>query len=129
MAALAVTNARLFPRKVPLCSPGFHWSSSGFISTTAPLIATGNRVVAVASEAHPLSATDFYQVLETSDVPAGVFNIVTGKAETLGAELAKHNGVDTVWAFGSRQLSETVERLSTGNLKRVFTDYNLCLIS
>ncbi|NIZ12558.1 aldehyde dehydrogenase family protein [Phaeobacter sp. HF9A] len=95
----------------------------GFISTTAPLIATGNRVVAVASEAHPLSATDFYQVLETSDVPAGVFNIVTGSAETLGAELAKHNGVDTVWAFGSRQLSETVERLSTGNLKRVFTDY------
>ncbi|MBP0484411.1 aldehyde dehydrogenase family protein [Sagittula salina] len=95
----------------------------GFVSTTAPLIATGNRVVAVASEAHPLSATDFYQVLETSDLPAGVLNIVTGSADTLGAELAKHNGVDALWAFGSAALSETVERLSTGNLKRVFTDY------
>ncbi|WP_353474415.1 aldehyde dehydrogenase family protein [Salipiger sp. H15] len=95
----------------------------GFVSTVAPLIATGNRVVAVASEAHPLSATDFYQVVETSDLPGGVLNIVTGPAEALGAELAKHNDVDTVWAFGSAALSETVERLSTGNLKRVFTDY------
>lgn len=95
----------------------------GFVSTVAPLIATGNRVVAVASQAHPLSATDFYQVLETSDLPGGVLNIVTGDAEALGAELAKHNGVDALWAFGSAALSETVERLSAGNLKRVFTDY------
>ncbi len=95
----------------------------GFISTVAPLIATGNRVVAVASEAHPLSATDFYQVLETSDLPGGVLNIVTGSAATLGRELAKHNGVDALWAFGTAELAAEVEALSTGNLKRVFTDY------
>lgn len=95
----------------------------GFVSAVAPLIATGNRVVAVASEAHPFSATDFYQVLETSDLPGGVLNIVTGDAMALGSELAKHNDVDTVWAFGSAELAQAVERLSTGNLKRVFSDY------
>ncbi len=95
----------------------------GFISLVAPLIATGNRVVAVPSEVHPLSATDFYSVLETSDVPAGVVNIVTGSAMELAKTLAAHNDVDAVWAFGSAELSETVERLSAGNLKRTFVDY------
>ena len=46
----------------------------------------GNRVVAVPSERHPLAATDFYQVLETSDVPAGVVNIVTGGARRSGQD-------------------------------------------
>lgn len=95
----------------------------GFISLVAPLIATGNRVVAVPSEVHPLSATDFYSVLETSDVPAGVVNIVTGSAMELAKTLAAHSDVDAVWAFGSAELSETVERLSAGNLKRTFVDY------
>lgn len=95
----------------------------GFVSTVAPLIATGNRVVAIASEAHPLSATDFYQVLETSDLPGGVLNILTGSAQTLGRELAKHNDVDVLWAFTTPELSAEVERLSIGNLKRVFTDH------
>ncbi len=95
----------------------------GFISTIAPLIATGNRVVALPSEPHPLSATDFYQVVETSDVPPGVLNIVTGNTDTLACDLAKHNDVKAVWVFGSAELSKTVEHLSTGNLKRVFTDY------
>ncbi len=61
----------------------------GFISLVAPLIATGNRVVAVPSEQHPLAATDFYSILETSDVPAGVINIVTGSAMELAKTLAK----------------------------------------
>lgn len=95
----------------------------GFISLVAPLIAVGNRVVAVPSEPHPLSATDFYTVLETSDVPGGVVNIVTGSAMELGKQLALHNDVDAVWAFGSADLSATVEKASVGNLKRVFTDY------
>ncbi len=59
----------------------------GFISLVAPLIAMGNRVVAVPSERHPLAATDFYQVLETSDVPAGVVNIVTGERDALARSL------------------------------------------
>ncbi len=95
----------------------------GFISAVAPLIATGNRVVAIPSEPHPLSATDFYSVVETSDVPAGVLNIVTGDSMALAKVLAQHNGVDGLWAFGTADLSETVEKLSVGNLKRTFTDY------
>ncbi|MBL0372696.1 aldehyde dehydrogenase family protein [Rhizobium sp. KVB221] len=95
----------------------------GFISLVAPLIAVGNRVVAVPSEPYPLSATDFYTVLETSDVPGGVLNIVTGSAVELGKALASHNDVDALWAFGSPALSAMAEKASTGNLKRVFTDY------
>jgi aldehyde dehydrogenase (NAD+) len=95
----------------------------GFVSLVAPLIATGNRVVVVPSEPHPLSATDFYSILETSDVPAGVINIVTGSAMDLGKTLASHNDVDAVWAFGSPELSATVERQSASNIKRTFVDY------
>ena len=95
----------------------------GFVSAVAPLIATGNRVVAVPSELHPLAATDFYSVVETSDVPAGVLNIVTGDALALAEVLARHHGVDGLWAFGSAGLSEAVERLSAGDLKRTFVDY------
>ncbi|NRP22186.1 putative aldehyde dehydrogenase AldA [Ensifer adhaerens] len=95
----------------------------GFISLVAPLIATGNRVVAVPSEQHPLAATDFYSILETSDVPAGVVNIVTGSAMELAKTLASHNDVDALWAFGTQELSTVVEKLSAGNLKRTFVDY------
>ncbi|QRY65858.1 aldehyde dehydrogenase family protein (plasmid) [Ensifer sp. PDNC004] len=95
----------------------------GMISLVAPLIATGNRVVVVPSEQHPLAATDFYTVLETSDVPAGVVNIVTGSTIELAKTLASHNDVDALWAFGSVELSTLVEKLSVGNLKRTFVDY------
>ncbi len=95
----------------------------GFISLIAPLIAMGNRVIAVPSEPYPLAATDFYSILETSDVPAGVVNIVTGSAVELAKTLAAHNDVDAVWAFGTAELSAMVEKLSIGNLKRTFVDY------
>ncbi|NUS69836.1 MAG: aldehyde dehydrogenase family protein [Ensifer adhaerens] len=95
----------------------------GMISLVAPLIASGNRVVVVPSEQHPLAATDFYTVLETSDVPAGVVNIVTGSTIELAKTLASHNDVDALWAFGSAELSTLVEKLSVGNLKRTFVDY------
>ncbi|MGN7880422.1 aldehyde dehydrogenase family protein [Ensifer sp. 22460] len=95
----------------------------GMISLVAPLIATGNRVVVVPSEPHPLAATDFYTVLETSDVPAGAVNIVTGSAIELAKTLASHNDVDALWAFGTPDLSTLVEKLSSGNLKRTFVDY------
>ncbi len=95
----------------------------GFISLVAPLIAMGNRVIAVPSAAHPLSATDFYSVLETSDLPGGVLNIVTGDPLPLAEALAAHADVDAIWAFGSEALSQTVERLSAGNMKRSFVDH------
>ncbi|ERF86447.1 aldehyde dehydrogenase family protein [Bradyrhizobium viridifuturi] len=98
-----------------------------FISLVAPLIAMGNRVVAVPSERHPLAATDFYQVLETSDVPGGVVNIVTGDRNELVKVLAEHDDVDALWAFGSAGASAAAERLSIGNLKRTLVDHGLAL--
>ena len=50
----------------------------GFLSLVMPVIAMGNTVVAVPSESYPLIAADIYQLLDTSDLPGGVVNIVTG---------------------------------------------------
>jgi aldehyde dehydrogenase (NAD+) len=97
----------------------------GFISLVAPLISMGNRVVAVPSERHPLAATDFYTVLETSDVPAGVVNIVTGDRLSLTKTLAEHDDVDALWVFGSDKASAEAERLSSSNLKRTLVDHGL----
>lgn len=95
----------------------------GLVSMVAPLIAMGNRVVVVPSKVNPLAATDLYTVLETSDLPAGVINIVTGDPQELGEVLAAHSDVDALWAFGTSDLSQKVELLSAGNLKRTFVDY------
>ena len=61
----------------------------------------GNRVVLAASEPYPLAATDFYQILDTSDVPGGVVNILTGAHEDLAAPMASHLNLDAVWSFSS----------------------------
>ncbi|MBD0319995.1 MAG: aldehyde dehydrogenase family protein, partial [Gemmatimonadetes bacterium] len=95
----------------------------GFVSLVAPAVAMGNTVVVVPSECHPLAATDFYQVLDTSDVPGGVVNIVTGKRDELAETLAGHDDVDSMWYFGGAEGSTMVERLSTGNMKRTFVSY------
>ena len=83
----------------------------------------GNTTVVVPSEKHPFSATDFYQVLETSDVPAGVVNIVTGKRDGLIKVLAEHDDVDSVWYFGTGDGSKMVEAASVGNMKRTWVNY------
>lgn len=93
----------------------------GFVSLVAPAVALGNTVVAIPSPRHPLAATDFYQVLDTSDVPGGVINIVTGDREALAVVLAQHDDVDAVWYFGTREGAAAVERESAGNLKRTWT--------
>jgi aldehyde dehydrogenase (NAD+) len=95
----------------------------GFVSLIAPALAMGNRVVALPSEACPLTATDFYQVVETSDVPAGALNILTGERAALLPALAKHDDVDALWCFGTAADSSLVERESVGNLKRTFVDH------
>jgi aldehyde dehydrogenase (NAD+) len=92
----------------------------GFISLVAPAIATGNTVVALPSGAHPLSATDFYSVLETSDLPAGVVNIVTGDKEALAKLLAEHLDVDALWFCGSAAGGKAVEDASAGNMKQTW---------
>nr|WP_145650576.1 aldehyde dehydrogenase family protein [Pseudoduganella lurida] len=94
----------------------------GFVSLVAPAIAVGNRVVAVPSEAYPLSVTDLYQVFDTSDLPGGVVNIVTGSADELARTLATHSEIDAVWRHdGSLEGCAEVERLSAGSLKRTWT--------
>jgi len=94
---------------------------AAFVSLVLPAIAMGNRVVAVPSQSWPLAATDLYQVLDTSDVPPGVVNIVTGERDGLAATLASHDDVQGVWYFGGEAGREAVERASTGNLKRTWT--------
>ncbi|HEY2852274.1 MAG TPA: aldehyde dehydrogenase family protein [Gemmatimonadaceae bacterium] len=95
----------------------------GFVSLVAPAIALGNTVIAIPSEQYPLSATDFYSVLETSDVPAGVVNIVTGAKDPLAKVLAEHDDVEGVWYFGSREGVKVVELASAANMKRTWATW------
>jgi aldehyde dehydrogenase (NAD+) len=94
----------------------------GFVSLVLPAIAMGNRVVVVPSPVFPLAATDFYQILETSDVPAGVVNIVTGARDELAKTLAEHDDVDALWYHGSRSGAAAAEKASAGNLKATWTN-------
>jgi aldehyde dehydrogenase (NAD+) len=95
----------------------------GLVSVMAPAIAMGNACVLVPSEPMPLAATDFYQVLETSDLPAGVVNIVTGSHAELAKTLAGHMDVDAVWSFSSTPLSGLIEKEAAGNLKRTWVNH------
>ncbi len=95
----------------------------GLISTVAPAIAVGNTVVAIPSQGYPLAATDFYSVLETSDVPAGVINIVTGDKLTLAKTLAEHDDVEGMWFFGDREGVKAVELASATNMKRTWANF------
>ena len=93
-----------------------------FLSTILPPIAVGNTVVAIPSERWPLLATDCYQVFDTSDIPPGVINLVTGSSDSLAAVLAAHDDVDGLWYWGSVEGSAAVERLSAGNMKRTWVN-------
>ena len=93
-----------------------------FTSLWAPAVAMGNRVVIVPSEKHPLAAPDFYQVLETSDMPDGVVNIVTGARDVLAQVLAEHRGVEAVWYFGNEAGRKRIEQASADDIKRTWTD-------
>jgi aldehyde dehydrogenase (NAD+) len=94
----------------------------GLVSVMAPALAMGNRLVLAASTPFPLAATDFFQVLETSDVPAGVVNILTGDAGDLAQPLAAHMNVDAVWSFSSSDVAKTIEAASALNLKRTWVN-------
>lgn len=96
-----------------------------FVSLMAPAIARGNTVVMLPSEQHPLSATDFYQVLDTSDVPPGVVNIVTGDRDHLTKTLIEHEDVDGMWYFGNAEGSYHVEFESAANMKRTWVSYGI----
>ncbi len=95
----------------------------GAISLIAPAIAMGNRIIVIAAEGAPLSATDLYQVLDTSDIPAGVVNIITGEHHELANPAASHFDIDAVWSFSSADLSTQIERAAAGNLKRTWVNH------
>ena len=95
----------------------------GMISTLMPAIALGNRVIFIPSQQAALLATDFYQVLNTSDLPAGVINIITGDRDTLTDTLAKHYDIDGLWYWGSATGSQLVEYEGAENMKRTWVNY------
>jgi aldehyde dehydrogenase (NAD+) len=94
----------------------------GLLSLVAPAIAMGNRVVAVPSAQLPTIAAELYALLDTSDVPAGVVNLVTGDPDTLADTLAAHADVDALWWHcGPSERAKRIETLSATNLKRMWT--------
>jgi aldehyde dehydrogenase (NAD+) len=92
----------------------------GFISAIAPALAMGNTVIAVPGQPAPLLATDFYQVADTSDLPAGALSIITGVRAELADSLAGHDNVDGVWYFAADGGGAVVERHAAANMKRTW---------
>jgi aldehyde dehydrogenase (NAD+) len=94
----------------------------GFLSLVLPAVAMGNTVVAVPSESYPLITADLYQLFDSSDVPGGVVNIVTGYASQLLKTLAEHDDVDAIWSFVDEAGAIAAKAMSVGNLKQVWTN-------
>jgi aldehyde dehydrogenase (NAD+) len=94
----------------------------GFLSLVMPALAMGNTVIAVPSEAYPLITSDLYQFFDTSDMPGGAINIVTGYASQLLKTLAEHDDVDAIWSFADEASASAAKAMSVGNLKQVWTN-------
>ncbi|HEV2133230.1 MAG TPA: aldehyde dehydrogenase family protein [Terracidiphilus sp.] len=94
----------------------------GLLSLVLPAIAVGNTVVGVPSALYPLIAGDVYQLLDTSDLPGGVVNLVAGRPAELGRTLAEHDGVEAIWCFRSDAEATRVRAASIGNMKQVWTN-------
>ena len=94
----------------------------GFLSVVMPVIAMGNTAIVVPSETYPLITGDLYQLFDTSDLPGGVVNVVTGYSSQLLKTIAEHDDVDAIWCFGDEANAAAAKSFSTGNLKQVFTN-------
>ncbi len=94
----------------------------GLLSLVLPAIAVGNTVVAVPSDRYPLIIGDLYQLIDTSDVPAGVVNLVAGRPVELAKTLAEHDGIEAIWCFRSNEEADFVRAASIGNMKQVWTN-------
>ncbi|MGW7286055.1 aldehyde dehydrogenase family protein [Streptomyces sp. NPDC054847] len=93
----------------------------GLVSVIAPVIATGNTVVVVASEQAPLPALSLGEVLATSDLPGGVVNVLSGRTAEIAAPLAAHQDVNGIDLTGADEvLAKELEVAAADNLKRVF---------
>lgn len=93
-----------------------------FITLCSFAIALGNQVIAIPAKNIALSATDFYQILETSDLPGGVLNIITGDQMELAEVLAKHEDVEGLWYPNSFSSARSLEIEAANNMKR-YWDY------
>jgi acyl-CoA reductase-like NAD-dependent aldehyde dehydrogenase len=97
----------------------------GLVSLILPAICGGNSTVVLASEKLPLCAVTFSEVIHSSDVPAGVINILTGSPEEMAATLASHMDVNALITSNlETKLSNKLSLLSVDNLKRKF-DYEV----
>jgi len=94
----------------------------GLLSLVLPVLAAGNTAVVVPSEKYPLIVGDLYQVFDTSDLPGGAVNMVTGYASQLLKTLAEHEDVDAIWCFSDESNVAAAKAFSVGNLKQVFTN-------
>ncbi|MEO0930850.1 MAG: aldehyde dehydrogenase family protein, partial [Pseudomonadota bacterium] len=103
------------------CEDG--WPLLGMISPMAAAMAMGNRVTLMASEPFPLMVAELYQILETSDVPGGVVNILTGDHTELAPHAAAHMDIDAVWSFSGADISAVIEKASAGNLKQTWVNH------
>ncbi|GIV27638.1 MAG: aldehyde dehydrogenase [Bacteroidia bacterium] len=92
----------------------------GLISTIVPVIVSGNTTVVLASEKYPLNAITFAEMLATSDLPAGVINILTGFEKELLSHFANHMDVNAVvYARNNTESIKTIQDLAPLNVKRV----------
>jgi aldehyde dehydrogenase (NAD+) len=107
------TVAVICPQEMPLL---------GFLSTVMPVLAMGNTAVAIPSETYPLITGDLYQLFDTSDLPGGAVNIVTGYQSQLLKVLAEHDDIDAIWSFADEASAAAAKAYSVGNLKQVFTN-------
>ncbi len=91
----------------------------GLVSRLAPALVGGNAVVALASETNPLAAVELAEAVATSDVPAGVVNILTGRRAELAPVLAAHMDVNAIDITGANGDVAELERAAAENVKRV----------
>jgi aldehyde dehydrogenase (NAD+) len=94
----------------------------GLLSLVLPNLAAGNSSIVVPSETYPLIIGDLYQIFDTSDLPDGTVNLVTGRTIELLKTIAEHDDVDAVWCFSDAANAASTKSFSAGNLKQVFTN-------
>ncbi len=93
-------------------------------SLVAPVIASGNSVLYLADENHPLSACSFAEVINSSDVPGGVINILTGKSSELESHIAGHMDINALWYVPSNEADViNIQKIAAENVKRVVLDF------
>ena len=96
------------------------FSLLGLISIVAPIIVGGNTCIVLSSEKNPMVSISFAEVLNTSDVPHGVVNILTGERKELINHFASHKDVNAIIYCGdSIEEIKEIEKVSVENLKRV----------